>query len=57
MAVQQRDHVESETAGLRDLLQTNTDLTERIVALTTELHAATFGGGGEAGPGAVNPGT
>jgi uncharacterized membrane protein len=57
MGLQQRDHVESETAGLRDLLQTNTDLTERIAALTTELHAAIFNGDGKAPPGTVNPGT
>jgi uncharacterized membrane protein len=36
----QRAHLESETGGLRDLLQINTELTERIATLTTELHDA-----------------
>jgi hypothetical protein len=40
MAEQQRAHVEQETAGLRRLLQTNTELTETVVSLTEELHAA-----------------
>jgi uncharacterized membrane protein len=57
MAVRQRDHVESETAGLRELLQMNTDLTERIASLTAELHAVMCNGDGKARPGAVNPGT
>jgi uncharacterized membrane protein len=34
----QRAHVESKTTGLRDLLQINTELTERIATLTNELH-------------------
>ena len=40
MADQQRAHVEKENAGLRRLLQTNTELTEKVVTLTEELHAA-----------------
>jgi uncharacterized membrane protein len=40
MAEQQRAHVEQETAGLRRLLQTNTELTQKVVSLTEELHAA-----------------
>ena len=36
----QRAHVESKTSSLRDLLQINTELTERIATLTTELHEA-----------------
>ena len=40
MAAQQREHVERETAGLRQLLQTNTELTEKVVSLTEALHAA-----------------
>ncbi len=40
MAAHQREHVERETEGLRKLLQTNTELTEKIVSLTEELHAA-----------------
>ena len=40
MGAQQRAHVEKENAGLRTLLETNTQLTEKIVTLTEELHAA-----------------
>jgi uncharacterized membrane protein len=47
MGEHQRAHVEKETLGLRHLLQTNTELTERIVALTEELHAVTCGKDGE----------
>ena len=36
-----RRHVEQQTSGLRDLLQANTALTERIVALTSGIHAVT----------------
>jgi uncharacterized membrane protein len=57
MADQQRAHVEGETAGLRDLLQTNTDLTERIASLTAELHEAMCKGDGGARSGTVKPGT
>jgi uncharacterized membrane protein len=57
MADQQREHVEGETAGLRQLLQTNTELTERIASLTAELHAVLCEGDGSARPGTVNPGT
>jgi uncharacterized membrane protein len=39
MADQQRAHVEQETEGLRKLLETNTQLTEKVVSLTEELHA------------------
>jgi uncharacterized membrane protein len=38
MSDMQRAHVEAETSSLRDLLQINTELTEKIAALTTELH-------------------
>ncbi len=41
MAAAQRAHVERETGALRELLQINTTLTEKIAALTTELHAVT----------------
>jgi uncharacterized membrane protein len=57
MADQQRAHVEGETAGLRQLLQTNTELTERIASLTQEVHAVMCDGDGNARPGIVNPGT
>jgi uncharacterized membrane protein len=40
MSAQQRAHVEKENAGLRKLLETNTELTEKVVTLTEELHAA-----------------
>ena len=39
----QRRHVEEQTGGLRDLLQTNTALTRRIAALTSEIHIAACG--------------
>jgi uncharacterized membrane protein len=39
----QRRHVEEQSGGLRELLQTNTALTRRIAALTSEVHAATCG--------------
>jgi uncharacterized membrane protein len=39
----QRRHVEEQSAGLRELLQTNTALTRRIAALTSEIHAAACG--------------
>ena len=38
MAELQRRHVEQQSGGLRELLQANTALTERIAALTTEIH-------------------
>ena len=57
MADRQREHVEGETAGLRKLLQTNTELTERIASLTGQLHAVLCDDDGNARPGAVNPGT
>jgi uncharacterized membrane protein len=47
LADQQRAHVERETAGLRRLLQTNTELTQKVVSLTEELHAALRATGGE----------
>jgi uncharacterized membrane protein len=40
VAAAQRLHVEQQSGGLRDLLQANTALTERIAALTAEIHAA-----------------
>jgi uncharacterized membrane protein len=54
----QRRHVEDQSGGLRELLQTNTALTRRIAALTAEIHAAACGppappvGGDEASPAA-----
>ncbi|MDX6630201.1 MAG: hypothetical protein QOH00_2447 [Gaiellales bacterium] len=36
-----RVHVEQQSGGLRELLEANTQLTERIVALTSEIHLAT----------------
>ena len=50
LADEQRAHVESETAGLRRLLQINTELTEKVVVLTEELHAALRAGGGPPPP-------
>ncbi|MEA2229472.1 MAG: hypothetical protein QOF04_3102 [Solirubrobacteraceae bacterium] len=43
VAVAQREHVEQQSGGLRELLQINTALTERLAALTAEIHAATCG--------------
>jgi uncharacterized membrane protein len=40
----QQAHVEGETGQLRELLQVNTHLTEKIAELTTELHAVLCGG-------------
>ena len=39
----QRRHVEDQSGGVRELLQTNTALTRRIAALTSEIHAAACG--------------
>jgi uncharacterized membrane protein len=36
----QRAHVEKEAGALRRLLETNTELTQKVVSLTEELHAA-----------------
>jgi uncharacterized membrane protein len=44
MAEKAREHVERQAAGLRKLLQANTELTERIEQLTSEIHAASCGG-------------
>jgi uncharacterized membrane protein len=44
IADMQRAHVEQQSAGLRDLLQANTSLTERIVRLASEIHAEACGG-------------
>jgi uncharacterized membrane protein len=44
IADMQRAHVEQQGAGLRELLQANTTLTERIVRLTSEIHAEACGG-------------
>ena len=38
MADTQRRHVEQQSGGLRELLHANTELTERIAALTAEIH-------------------
>jgi uncharacterized membrane protein len=40
MADIHRQHVEEQSGALRELLQANTELTERIVAAIAELHAA-----------------
>jgi uncharacterized membrane protein len=37
----QRRHVEQQSGGLRELLEANTALTDRIAAVTAEIHAAT----------------
>ena len=39
----QRRHVEEQSGSLRQLLQANTELTERVAALTAEIHAAACG--------------
>src|SRR6195952_117531 len=39
----QHEHVEAQSQALRDLVQANTALTERIVALTLEIHASACG--------------
>jgi uncharacterized membrane protein len=41
-ADRQRAHVEHETEGLRMLLQTNTELTEKVAALAAQLHTALY---------------
>lgn len=46
----QRRHVEQQAAGLRELLQANTALTERIASLTAEIHAQSCGPGRETLP-------
>jgi uncharacterized membrane protein len=43
IAAAQRGHVEDQSGVLRELLQTNTALTRRIVTLTSEIHAAACG--------------
>jgi uncharacterized membrane protein len=43
IAGEQRRLVERQSSGLRELLQANSDLTERIAAITSEIHAATCG--------------
>jgi uncharacterized membrane protein len=48
MSDRQRVHIESETTSLRDLLQLNTQLTEKIAGLTAELHVVMCEGGPEA---------
>jgi len=40
-AALQREHVERQTGGLRDILEVNKELIERIAALAEEIHAAT----------------
>ena len=37
----QRRHVEQQSGGLRELLEANTALTDRIAAVTAEIHATT----------------
>jgi uncharacterized membrane protein len=39
----QRRHVEQQSGGLRDLVEANTALTQRIAAMTSEIHARTCG--------------
>jgi uncharacterized membrane protein len=55
MADRQRAHVEQETGDLRALLQTNTELTEKIAALTAEAHAALCDSDGTPRPGLISP--
>jgi uncharacterized membrane protein len=43
IATAQRRHVEQQTGALRELLEANTALTERIARLTADVHAATCG--------------
>ena len=43
IAAAQRKHVEEQSGGLRELVQANIALTERIAVLTTEVHAAACG--------------
>ncbi len=43
IADRQRQHVEQETGRLRELVQANTALTERVAALTAEIHASACG--------------
>jgi uncharacterized membrane protein len=44
MADAQRRHVEDQSSGLRELLQANTALTQKVATLTAEIHAAACGG-------------
>jgi uncharacterized membrane protein len=43
IAAAQRRHVEEQSGGLRELLRTNTALTQRIAEVTSEIHAARRG--------------
>jgi uncharacterized membrane protein len=43
LAAMQRRHVEEESGGLRELIQANIVLTERIASLTAEIHAQACG--------------
>ena len=45
-AAVQRRHVEQRSTGLRELIQANTALTERMAALTAEIHAETCSASG-----------
>jgi uncharacterized membrane protein len=47
LSAAERAHVEGETSRLRELLQVNTALTEKIAALTAELHAVLCEGPGK----------
>ena len=55
MSDRQRAHVEQETEGLRTLLQTNTELTEKIALLTAQLHTAVCDSEGRPRPGLLTP--
>jgi uncharacterized membrane protein len=44
LAAVQRRHAEAQSSGLRELIQANTALTERVATLTAEIHAETCGG-------------
>ncbi len=55
MADRQRAHVEQEAEGLRALLQTNTELTEKIAALTAQAHAALCDSDGRPRAGLISP--
>ena len=41
LAAVQRRHAEAQSSGLRELIQANTALTERVATLTAEIHAET----------------
>jgi uncharacterized membrane protein len=46
LAAVQRRHAEVQSSGLRELIQANTALTERVATLTAEIHAETCSAAG-----------